>query len=122
MEWQSKQRLAKTIFFADDLIVLVEGKDCLLQVMSIIEQWALESGIKINKDKSALMQLKVGNRTPEPLEKQIRGFTMVKHYKFLGVLISNTFKFDADEEQREQMEKSLRKMTWILRDSKLSGT
>ena len=52
-----------------------------------MENWCLEYGIDINKDKSAIMNINVDKRTPLPNYKKDRDIPIVQEYKCLGVII-----------------------------------
>lgn len=113
--------MAESLMFADDLAILVKGRAQLRVCMKMIQDWAEENKIRINKAKSAIMRLKVDNRTPEPVETDIEGIKFVREYKYLGVTFTNTFKFKADLQIRTDRDKKLQRMKWILMDKKLNG-
>ena len=44
--------------YADDLAIIVEGRNSLSNVFNILEKWSKLNGIKVNKNKSGLMLIK----------------------------------------------------------------
>ena len=56
----------------------------------------------MNYKKSAILQIKADNRTPEPTVTQIRGIPVVTSYKYLGVQINNCLRFELQSDKLKQ--------------------
>jgi len=78
-----------TLAYADDIAVICEDKQQLDNSISIVEQWSKRNLININKKKSGIMCIK-----GKLLDKEHRGYPVVKDYKYLGVVITDKLKCD----------------------------
>ena len=48
----------EVLAYADDLAIIVEGRNSLNNIFDILDRWSIENGIKINKLKSGIMLIK----------------------------------------------------------------
>ena len=55
--------------YADDLVIIGESKRQLRQAMKVINEWAIEAQMTINKKKSGIMYLRKNRRSKEMAEK-----------------------------------------------------
>ena len=75
--------------YADDIAIISNSKLQLLAAINALEQWSSKNEININRKKSAIMQIKLDQRTPNTLPIELKGFPVVNHYKYLGIVIDN---------------------------------
>ena len=68
---------------ADDLAIIVEGKNSLNNIFQIIDNWSKENGINVNKSKSGIMLIKGWI---------IQEYPVIKEYIYLGIIIDNKLK------------------------------
>lgn len=91
----ANSRLSKATsrFFADDLMVFCEDKSQLEKAWSIIDRLSQANFIKINRNESAVLELRVDPCTPRPIAWDFHGIPLVKEYKYLRIIITDTLKF-----------------------------
>ena len=75
--------------FADDIAVHTTDKMSLHSTIRAFEQWSRENGIAINKNKSAVMCIRVDRRTPMPRFNHVMGIPVAQEYKYLGVTLDD---------------------------------
>ena len=80
--------LDKNVFeilaYADDIAIICKNKNELLNSMEIIDKWALNNNIKINKNKSGIIILQHNNNK----DKNINGYPLKNQYKYLGITLN----------------------------------
>ena len=74
----------EVLAYADDLAIIVEGRNSLSNIFNILEKWSKLNGIKVNKNKSGIMVIK---GIEEEIE--IEGYPVITEYKYLGIMIDN---------------------------------
>ena len=94
--------------FADDLVIVAKGPIKLTLAIDKIEAWSAANGIAVNRAKSGVMQVRMDRRTPAPWEAQIRGFPVVKTYRYLGVLFDDSLSLEQELKKKKELERSLR--------------
>ena len=70
--------------YADDLAIIVEGRNSLSNIFNILEKWSEINGIKVNKIKSGIKLIKGIEADVE-----IEGYPVIEEYKYLGIMIDN---------------------------------
>lgn len=100
-----RENKASARFFADDLAVYCQDKSQLSAAWRKIESWSRNNKIQINKRKSAVLELRVDNRTPMPVNWDFYDIPLVKEYKYLEVVIIDTLKFKIHYEEQGRKEK-----------------
>ena len=83
------QRLNQEVIclaLADDIVIHAWGDFQLLHVINTIKIECARLGLEVSTDKSAVMEVKRGNRKTLK-RKLIYGFPCVTSYKYLGVVI-----------------------------------
>ncbi|KAM3139768.1 hypothetical protein pb186bvf_008010, partial [Paramecium bursaria] len=78
------------LMFADDLAFLVKSKDANI-LLKYLERLSVEWELKINKSKSGVMPL---HKKKKVNREGLRGFPVVKQYKYLGITINNMGSID----------------------------
>ena len=73
--------------YADDLAVIGFKKCELKRAIKLIEQWAKNNKIIINKKKSGVMIHGFKGRTSKLDKGEISGFPYKNEYKYLGIII-----------------------------------
>lgn len=71
--------------YADDTAIMADSLEELHKGFQIVEKWAKENKIQLNKLKSAVIKMKVDDRTPDPLLWDFHGIDLVESYKYLGM-------------------------------------
>jgi hypothetical protein len=90
--------------YADDLAVIVTSYYQLDQAIRRIEDWSKRTGVPINFDKSAILNLKMRVNSPSLVGlKTYKGYPIRDRYKYLGVWLDETL--DPTTHVREQMRK-----------------
>ena len=77
----------EVLAYADDLAIIVEGRNSLSNIFNILEKWSELNGIKVNKNKSGIMLIKGKEEDVE-----IEGYPVITEYKYLGITIDNKLK------------------------------
>ena len=72
--------------YADDLAIIGFNKCRLLQAIDIVENWAKDNKITINKMKSGVMIHQSRGKTCNSDKGEIRGYPYQKEYKYLGII------------------------------------
>lgn len=82
--------------YADDILILCEDLDTLIQCMNIVERWSTENNLKINKKKSAILEFvkRRAGKTLLTVGNHLRGYPIVKNYKYLGTLLSQKLELE----------------------------
>lgn len=88
---------------------------------SIIDSWSSRNKIEENKAKSAVLKLRVDNRTPMPTTWNFHDIPLVKEYKYLGITFTDTLKFQMHKSTLGAKERELRATSRILGDLKLDS-
>ena len=73
--------------YADDLAMAGICKANMLDAINIVEEWAMENKMIINKKKSGVMIHKFRGRAAEADKGEIRGYKYVDKYTYLGIVI-----------------------------------
>ena len=80
--------------YADDLLTLGHGIEALEKELEKIKEWNIINCMTINKDKSGIMFLELGNKNnidPQYKKLYLDNFPIIFKYKYLGVIIDNNF-------------------------------
>lgn len=101
--------------FADDLVVVCHSKTQLNKAWKIIHDWSIENEIKVNKDKSAVMVVRVEKRTPATMLESYQGIKYTSTFKYLGVQLSDDLNMQEHLASTRQQELNLNKIKWILK-------
>ena len=80
----------KALAFADDLVFTADGQIELYRGLNVIQEWSNSHKVKVNKDKSGIMCVRVDKRTPQPNFTNVRGIAIMTEYKYLGIMIDDT--------------------------------
>ena len=88
-----KQNNINAFAYADDLAMAGICKANMLDAMNIVEQWALENQLIINKKKSGVMIHKFRGRAAEADKGSIRGYQYKIDYTYLGIVIDRNLTF-----------------------------
>ena len=75
----------EVLAYADDIAVICKNKNELLNVMNIIDKWAINNDVLINKKKSGILVLK---RQKNNID-NINDYPIKANYKYLGIEINN---------------------------------
>ena len=52
------KNIYEVLAYADDLTIIVEGRNSLSNIFNILEKWSKLNGIEVNKNKSGMWKLK----------------------------------------------------------------
>lgn len=92
------------LFYADDILLLCDSLDQLTKAIQIIESWARENGMDLNKKKSGIVPL-TGRRSKKTnMAKNVSGIPVLGEYKYLGTLL--TAKLDVAPQIKHLQQKS----------------
>jgi len=83
--------------YADDLLILVTSLSQLRQVISIVRLWCQENNLKINAQKSGILEFmpRAGPSVPYlQIGSCFEGFPIVDKYKYLGVWVDSKLTLD----------------------------
>ena len=78
-------------------MILCQTYEQLERCIEELEKWSKEYNIEVNKKKSAVMIIRNDRRTPMPIKKEIRGYPIVQHYKYLGVELDDCIRMDIEQ-------------------------
>ena len=70
----------------------------------MLEKWCAHRRIRINYEKSGILQIRKDKRTHMPFESHILKFPVVENFKYLGLMIDDSLKLDVDLEARKEKE------------------
>ena len=90
--------------YADDLAMVGRSKANLLDAINIVEKWAMENKLIINKKKSGVMIHKYRGKAAKQDKGFIREYPYKSEYTYLGIVI------DRNLTLRKQLEKMQTKM------------
>jgi hypothetical protein len=82
-EWFQEANNA-AFHYADDLVILGDD-DELLRAIGILERWATENNMIINKAKSGILPI-TGSRFSR--EREVSNYPVVQEYKYLGLMLN----------------------------------
>ena len=99
-----------TYGFADDIVAVVSGEANLLKTIKAIEIWSQTSKIEVNKKKSAILIVRKDERTPLPILREFEGYPILTNYKYLGIHLQDSLKFDIEKKSKEMHESKLKKI------------
>ena len=77
----------KVFAYADDLAIMSKEKTRLEEAINIVEIWAQENKMTINKKKSGIIKYKRKKNNKSNGSQEILGFPIVRKYKYLGIII-----------------------------------
>jgi hypothetical protein len=118
---RNSSRGSESYFFADDIVVFAQNEEELKAIWKKIMEWSEENEIKVNKAKSAVLELRIDQRTPTTRVSPIQGVPLEKTYKYLGIQIRDDGNMTPDLETRKGKDADMQKMKWILQTPKLNG-
>ena len=90
--------------FADDLCIFAQNYATLERAIKMLENWCNHRKIKINYEKSGILQIRYDRRTHAPMNSHLMKFPIVTSFKYLGILIDDSLKLDVDLEARRTKE------------------
>ena len=73
--------------YADDLAVIGKCKTNLLDAINIVEQWAIDNNLTINKKKSGVMIHRMRGKAAKQDKGFIREYPYKTEYTYLGIVI-----------------------------------
>ena len=80
-----------TVAYADDICFAAERMEELDKLIEITEDWSRRYAMRINPQKSAVMQLAYSKRSKRDLDpanqSSYKGYPVVDHYKYLGITL-----------------------------------
>lgn len=85
--------------------MLIKGKSNLDESLKVLEKYANDNKLTINKNKSAIMIVRKDHRTPIPIEFRSGsyiGYPIVNKYKYLGVEFDDKFTLKPEIEKRKE--------------------
>lgn len=82
--------------YADDVLVLCDDLDKLEKCINIIERWSGENNLKINKNKSAILEFMHRRKkvTSLTVGETFLGYPVVEKYKYLGTWLNQKLTLD----------------------------
>lgn len=80
----------------------------------VIESWASEYRIEVNKSKSAIIQVRVDKRTPGYNLGDFHSIKYSTSYRYLGVRISDDLNIEENLDGMAQHERNLNRIKWII--------
>lgn len=95
---------AQTIVFADDVIIIGNSEEFVGKAVNIFEEWSSRNNILINKNKSAILQIRLDGRTPAIQATHLEGIPVKNVYNYLGVWIDDSLNFHELIIQKRKME------------------
>ena len=87
-EYELKQ--IDALAFADDVVFLARSKEELEEAFTLTRTWCQKTGISLNKDKSAVMNLRVDHRQRQIPQSDFDGIPLTTSYRYLGITVSDT--------------------------------
>lgn len=90
-ELESIIGLENVMMFADDLVIMVQTKVEMGDVISKVKQWAAREEITINYSKCGLLEISKGKKILSRME-SYEGIPEVEEYKYLGIWINKSLK------------------------------
>lgn len=90
------EKIGLVFAFADDIVCGCYGQQELDQTINCLENWTKTNLIDINYSKSGIMAIRKDKRTPSLRTNAYRNFPIVNSYKYLGVMIDDSLKFDIE--------------------------
>ena len=112
---------AKTLAFADDVVIIAQGKVQLLTALNQLEKWSVENCMTINRSKSAILVIRADKKTPNDLS-PIRGIPITEKYKYLGLEVSDCADARALKERLRRQTKQLTTTTHKMAFSALPAS
>jgi Reverse transcriptase (RNA-dependent DNA polymerase) len=77
--------------YADDLAFVAKDRCSMMAAIKDPEEWCKKNDMELNKKKSAIMVLKMDNKTRDVnKDSEIGGVPVTKEYKYLGLFFSDT--------------------------------
>lgn len=108
------------LLYADDLVLVADSKEKLQIKLDILQTYCEEWCLDINTDKTKII---IFNNTGKLLKEDFvignHKIECVKHYKYLGVMISNTGKYT--EAKKKLYDKALKASFKLYRDVKATS-
>jgi hypothetical protein len=108
--------------YADDLAFTCNSKEKLRGAIRITNAWCNQTGMEVNKDKSAIMVLRKDRRTPgverNNGDEKIEGIGVVTAYKYLGITVEDTMECNKSDEAAKEGSRLSRKMESIFKKLK----
>ena len=85
----------RVLAYADDIVLLLNSNKEINECMDLIEQWCGANEIRLNYNKSGLLDFTANNRFEwsRNANRTHRGFPVVDEYRYLGVLVKRPFSF-----------------------------
>ena len=80
-----KERNLEAFAYADDLAIIGICKVRLIEALNVVEEWAEENNLNINKNKSGILIHGERGRARKEDEGYLRDYPYKKSYKYLGI-------------------------------------
>ena len=91
-ELKSKEgiSLEDLLFYADDILIICSSPSQLKRCIEIVNNWASENGMKVNKQKSGVVVFtrRIKRKVPD-LGSDVLGYPVVSSYKYLGTVLDS---------------------------------
>lgn len=111
---EKKNRKIKSVMYADDIAIIAETPDAMKLMLSKLSQYMEENDLRINVEKTKIMIFNKKGRTSKE-----ENFWMVKKkmevvncYKYLGIQIQNSIRYEKNMEGREKKAKTSIAVAW----------
>ena len=88
-----KEKGLHALAYADDLAVIGICKTKLLEAIDLVEEWAEDNKLIINKKKSGVIIHGFGGRAAKKDKGEIRGYPYKSSYTYLGIIIDRNLTF-----------------------------
>ena len=99
--------------YADDLAAVCDGEENLYKAMDIIEKWAGQNDIEVNKKKSGILVIQNQRSTVD----NYRGYPVKNWYKYLGVRLDyNLSPMTHLIKTKEMLEVYTRRNEWLVKE------
>ena len=81
--------------------MICKGELAIISIIKAIDKWSRENEVEINKRKSGIMIIRQDRRTKEEKQKEIQGYPIVTHYKYLGVELDDCLNLSVERENKK---------------------
>ena len=108
--------------YADDLAANGFTKEKLLKAIEIVERWAENNKMKINKKKSGVIfHMKKAKKNRSNINSEVKGYPIKKEYKYLGITIDSCMNYEKHLELIEEKIKKGMKIINIMKWKKVNN-
>jgi len=99
--------LEEVLANADDLAVVCYSINLAHEVVNAIIEWSNENGLKVNNNKSGILQICGRNAKPSISMKTVLGIPVVESYRYLGLYLNSKLSVD------HHLEKTRKKIEYL---------